>query len=66
VNGTGRDTYINKDNGGFCKMYSPYPYKYGSVGTFAPKRHHTPSAPTMHPMNVYYRSDGTGRDSYVV
>eukprot|EP00347_Sterkiella_histriomuscorum_P022841 403336949 len=65
VNGTGRDSYINRDNGGFCKMYDPYPYKYGQVGTFAQKRHYVAPAPTMAPMNVFYRSDGTGRDSYV-
>jgi len=38
TNGTGRDSYIFRDNGGFSTMHQPYPYKYGSVGTFAPKR----------------------------
>ena len=23
ANGTGRDTYIRNDNGGFCRMYAP-------------------------------------------
>ena len=32
TNGTGRDTYIGRDNGGFCKMYEPF--KYPNVGTF--------------------------------
>jgi hypothetical protein len=36
TNGTGRDTYIVRDNGGFNKMYEPI--KYADVGTFSPKR----------------------------
>ena len=33
INGTGRDTYIYNQNGGFCKMYEPV--KYPRVGTFS-------------------------------
>lgn len=47
-------------------MYEPYPYKYGQVGTFASKRHYANPAPVIGPMNVFYRSDGSGRDSYVM
>lgn len=64
TNGSGRDTYINRDNGGFCKMHEPV--KYPPVGSFVTKRHVNENAPHIHPKNVYYYSNGTGRDSYIV
>ena len=64
TNGTGRDSYIVRDNGGFCKMHEAY--KQPSLGTFGGKRIYRETAPNIHAKNVYYRSDGTGRDSYVV
>ena len=64
TNGTGRDSYIVRDNGGFCKMYNPV--KWPDVGSFIPKRLPQESAPQMHPMPVYYHSNGTGRDSYIM
>lgn len=36
TDGTGRDTYIVRDNGGFNKMYEPV--QYAELGTFSPKR----------------------------
>ncbi len=65
TNGTGRDSYIVRDNGGFNAMYEPC--KYGDVGTFSSqKRKFSGNAPTIHAKNLYYRSNGTGRDSYIV
>ena len=63
-NGTGRDSYIVRDNGGFCKMHEPV--KYAPVGTFTPKRRAPENAAHIHAKNVYYYSNGTGRDSYIV
>lgn len=45
TNGTGRDSYIVRDNGGFCKMSEPT--KFGDVGTFSPKRSYRPVVPTI-------------------
>lgn len=64
TNGTGRDSYIVRDNGGFNKMYEPI--SFPGIGTFSPKRRPRGNAPVIHAKNIYYRSDGTGRDSYIV
>lgn len=45
TNGTGRDTYIVRDNGGFFQMYEPC--KYGDIGTFSPKRSYRGPAPAI-------------------
>mmetsp|Transcript_31850 Transcript_31850/g.23567 ORF Transcript_31850/g.23567 Transcript_31850/m.23567 type:complete len:97 (+) Transcript_31850:3-293(+) len=60
TNGTGRDSYIVRDNGGFCKMFEAC--KYGDVGTFGGKRIPRERAPVIHAKNLYYKADGTGRD----
>ena len=63
TDGNGRDLYISSNSGGFCKTYShgldkkeSYPgkikYKYTNV-----KVHNAPCT---------YRSDGSGRDSYIL
>lgn len=64
TNGTGRDTYIVRDNGGFFAMYEPC--RQGDIGTFSPKRQYKAVAPVMTAKAVQYHSDGTGRDSYIV
>lgn len=64
TNGTGRDGYIVRDNGGFNKMFEPC--KYAEVGTFGGKQRYKQVAPVIHAKNLYYRSDGSGRDSYIV
>ena len=64
TNGTGRDAYIVRDNGGFNKMFEPC--KYADVGTFNGKSRYRATAPVIHAKNLYYRSNGTGRDSYIV
>lgn len=65
TNGTGRDTYIVRDNGGFFAMYEPN--RQADIGTFSPgKRQFKAVAPVMTAKAVQYHSDGTGRDSYIV
>lgn len=67
TNGTGRDTYIAFDNGGFNTMYQPY--KQAEIGTFGGGKgaskffHRTSSKPTFKVVN--YNLDGTGRDTYI-
>ena len=63
ADGTGRDTFVKNDNGGFYKPYSPVPAD--KVGTFGSKRSWCPPAPIIKSRGVYYHSDGSGRDSYV-
>ena len=68
TDGTGRDTYIGFDNGGFNIMYTPY--KQAELGTFGGGKgkskfyHRTSSKPTYKIVN--YPQDGTGRDTYVL
>lgn len=68
VNGTGRDTYIHLNNGGFNSVYHE-PIKYAKPGTFKqkPSMHEVkaPPHPVIHPKTSFYRSDGTGRDRYI-
>lgn len=42
------------------------PIKYADIGTFVTKTGYRERVPAIHAKNVYYRSDGTGRDSYIV
>jgi hypothetical protein len=43
------------------------PVKYPEVTTFTTlKRKTAENAPLIHAKNMYYYSDGTGRDSYIV
>lgn len=42
------------------------PVKYSEIGTFGSKRIARGTAPIIHAKNLYYRSDGSGRDSYIV
>ena len=63
ADGTGRDTFVKNDNGGFFKAYHPVPAS--PVTTFRTKRKYDPPAPVMKSRGVFYHSDGTGRDSYV-
>ena len=64
TNGGGRDSYIVRDNGGFNKMYEPC--RQADIGTFGSKHRYEQRVPAIHAKNLYYRSDGTGRDSYIV
>lgn len=67
--GTGRDTYIYKNNGGFSIMNQGVTFP--QPGTFLPKVNKSPHAGRKYAhanqmaKSPVYRVDGTGRDSYV-
>ena len=67
TNGTGRDTYISVDNGGFNAIYSAS--KPAELGTFggglgsSKYFNKTSSKPTCKIVN--YNQDGSGRDTYI-
>ena len=71
ADGSGRDTYVEMDNGGFKKMYEAI--HYGGIvgkgpGTFANKylhRHKANPMPEMHCKPFKYPTDGSGRDYYI-
>lgn len=63
VNGEGRDTYIERNNGGLFKGYEPSPaMSVGSLREIIP-----PESKLCHMLQkrVQYFSNGTGRDSYI-
>lgn len=67
INGTGRDTYIFNNNGGFAAMHQPG-NKGVPPGSFLPK---VKGSPIKYPnvvaqaMPKRYLTDGTGRDIYI-
>lgn len=67
TNGTGRDTYIHNYNGGFTLEYKPK--QWPQIGSIAGKPHthavKPKPSPVIHTKHVYYRANGTGRDSYI-
>ena len=68
TNGTGRDTYIYNDDGGFNKMYEARPQFH--PGGFLPgldhkKFYQREKHPYIHSKPIQYPQDGTGRDTYV-
>lgn len=68
TNGGGRDTYIFGNNGGFSQDYYQA-NTYDKPGTMLPnirKRASPEKRPTIHSKSVYYRQDGSGRDSYIM
>lgn len=63
--GTGRDGYVESNNGGFS-VSRP---KIIIQGTSYKRFGHSPSgpcSPRVDPMPVEYHSDGSGRDGYIV
>lgn len=68
TNGTGRDLYIYSNNGGFSDVhYSPTHYdRPGAMLPNIKKRVSPEKMPNIHSKNVFYRQDGTGRDSYIM
>ena len=63
ADGTGRDTFVGMDNGGFMKSYKPAAAT--PVTSFVQKRRYDFPSPVIHSRAVQYHSDGTGRDSYI-
>ncbi|CAI2381880.1 unnamed protein product [Moneuplotes crassus] len=63
-NGTGRDTYIHSNHGGFAvtKERNAQP----DCGAMNSKEVHlTTSSPYIHSKPVHYSTNGTGRDTYI-
>ena len=64
IDGSGRDSYINFDNGGLYRGYEPaYVPDTGTFGIKARKRHQ--AAPSIESKRTKYFSNGTGRDAYI-
>ena len=66
INGTGRDSYIAADNGGFYIRNEPT--KAADIGSFIstkPKYAHNYSN-QIPQKYVFYTTNGSGRDSYIV
>ena len=64
ANGQGRDSYIHLDNGGFTAMHKAVNYQ--APGTMnSPVKYFAKPNPVMEAKNVFYRSNGTGRDTYI-
>ena len=70
--GTGRDTFVGYNNGGFCvpRLFNPQQgtafMRMGSPRLGGQPQKQVSASPRIEPMPVEYRSDGTGRDSYIV
>ena len=63
-NGTGRDTYIYNNNGGFCPTSEPV--RIEELGTFYFLRQRPRDfVPTIHSKGVAYINNGGGRDTYI-
>lgn len=64
INGTGRDTYIAVDNGGFSKPFEPS--FTPETGVFGSRRlNRDPSAAFIDAKHTNYSSNGSGRDGYI-
>ncbi|CDW85150.1 UNKNOWN [Stylonychia lemnae] len=66
INGTGRDSYIAVNNGGFYASYEPA--KAADLGSFLSNKakyahNYNKQAPQKY---VFYTTNGSGRDSYIV
>jgi hypothetical protein len=72
TNGTGRDTYIYNDNGGFNAIKLPRSqFKPASISLGHPsidykRAYNKEKSPVIHSRAVGYRTDGSGRDGYIV
>ena len=65
MNGTGRDTYISVDNGGFSAPFAPS--FTPETGSFGSRRLAFRDSTMAHldAKHTNYSSNGTGRDSYI-
>ena len=63
VDGSGRDSYINRNNGGLYKEFRPASAM--TIGTFTTKKRNRSNLPNMGMKRQVYHNNGTGRDSYV-
>lgn len=68
VDGTGRDTYINFDNGGNYRGYHqliPGKFERGEFPTLGRGRINSSYVP-IEGRPLHYTGNGTGRDSYIM
>ena len=68
TNGTGRDTYIYCNNGGYSDV-SYGPNVYAKPGRMLPQLRYEGSAekkPYIDSKAVHYRQNGSGRDTYIL
>jgi len=63
TDGKGRDIYISSNSGGFAKEYS---HGIDLKENFPPKVKFEKQNIPNHPVPLVYRSDGSGRDSYIL
>jgi len=67
--GSGRDTYVNFDDGGFNRMYQPRGQFHPGTLLLPNLEHQRfferQKKPHIHSKPVQYKPDGSGRDSYV-
>jgi hypothetical protein len=61
-NGDGRDGYIYSNNGGIAKYTYPFGFKEESR---IARKTRTSFSPQLDPKALKYKSNGTGRDSYI-
>ena len=61
-NGEGRDSYIYVNNGGVDRNKCPYNFNEDSRIT---RRSFSPVSPRLESKPIKYKSDGTGRDTYI-
>ena len=62
-NGSGRDTYIYVNNGGFTspKEQNVQP----GIGSFTSPKQSSFKMPTINSKSIHYNNNGSGRDSYI-
>ena len=64
--GSGRDTFVGFNNGGLAiaKLHNPHDT---TKFYHSPRKHnYSPSSPRKDGIALEYRSDGSGRDSYIL
>eukprot|EP00347_Sterkiella_histriomuscorum_P015523 403356709 len=66
VDGSGRDSYINMDNGGLYKPYEPAGAPdIGTFGVFNSRKQNNSGFATIQCKRQQYVSNGSGRDAYI-
>lgn len=66
VDGSGRDSYINQDNGGLYRAYEPaYAPDTGTFGLNPTRKQAYSGYATIECKRQKYTSNGTGRDAYI-
>ena len=66
VDGTGRDSYINTNNGGIYRRFNHRISSIFESGSFKSKHNTRVFVPEITSKTVWYRNDGTGRDTYAL